>query len=485
MKYFTKLRTFFSQNKYFCFVMLACLVFIAVCALFISKERFWVPYLVFGLIGIYLLFFQMEKFFYLTAFVIPFSIEMRDIIPEISFGFSLPAELMLAGMSVLFLLKILLDNSYPLIITKHKISLAIFFYLFWIFLTAITSTLPVVSFKFFAAKLWFIIPVYFLFAQYLKKNIHSAVTFFLCYAAGLAIVACITTYRHIGMADFRNVAHWIVRPFYNDHTAYGAVLAFFTSILCVIPFIKSIPKWQRLFSAALLFPILIALYMSFSRAAWLSVLIAMGLWIVLLLKIRIKYVVLGFAALVILFFSFQTDIMSRLSKNTQDSSAGNFAEHVQSMSNITSDASNIERLNRWSAAIKMFNEKPVFGWGSGTYQFNYASYQNPAYRTIITTNAGTGGNAHSEYLGPLCESGAIGLLSIFILMFFTLSTGIKTYRTAENQSLRLLSLMCVLALTTYFFHGILNNFLDTDKLAIPVFGAMTVIMVCDILNKGK
>ena len=458
------------------------MAFIAVCALFVSKEILWFPYLVLGFIGVYLLFFQMNTFFYLTALIIPFSIELRSIIPDIDFGFSLPAELMLAGMTVVFLLKILLDNSFPLLITKHKITLAIVFYLFWIFTTAIVSTLPLVSFKFFAAKLWLIIPSYFLFAQFLKKNIQSATTFFLCYAVGLAMVACLTTYRHIGMADMRNVAHWVVRPFYNDHTAYGAVLAFFTPILFIIPFIKSLSKWQRLFAVALLFPVLIGLFFSYSRAAWLSVLIAAGLGIILLLNIRIKVVFFGLAAIILLFFSFQTEIMYRLSKNTQDSSAGNFAEHVQSISNISSDASNVERLNRWSAALKMFNEKPVFGWGPGTYQFNYASYQNPAYRTIITTNAGTGGNAHSEYLGPLCETGLIGTLSVFVLIFFALSTGIKTYRRAENQQLRLLSLMCVLALTTYFFHGILNNFLDTDKLAVPVFAAMTVIAVCGVLD---
>ncbi|MCL2073924.1 MAG: hypothetical protein FWH18_08390, partial [Marinilabiliaceae bacterium] len=83
----------------------------------------------------------MEKFFYLTALIVPFSIELRDIIPEVNFGFSLPAELMLAAMTVVFLLKILLDNSFPLAVTKHKVSLAVLFYLFWIFLTAITSTL--------------------------------------------------------------------------------------------------------------------------------------------------------------------------------------------------------------------------------------------------------------------------------------------------------------------------------------------------------
>lgn len=462
-----------------------CFGFIAFCSLFILREKFWIPYLVFGLIGIYILVFHLEKFFYLMAFIVPFSVELRDIIPKIDFGFSLPSELMLAGITIVFLLRVILDNSYPLAITKHKISLSILFYLFWIFVTSITSTIPIVSFKFFIAKLWFVVPVYFLFAQYLKKDIHSAITFLLSYATGLAIVVCIISYWHIQVSDIRNVAYRVTSPFYNDHTAYGAVLAFFICILSIIPFIKSLPKWQRMLSLALLCPMFIGLYLSFSRAAWLSLLTSFGLWTILLLKIRIKTVLFIMATIVILFFSFQTEIMSRLSKNTQDSSAGNFVEHIQSMTNISSDASNVERLNRWSAAIEMFKEKPFFGWGPGTYQFNYAPYQNPAYRTTITTNAGTGGNAHSEYLGPLSETGFIGLISVLILVLTVLNIGIKMYRKATDQRLRLLSLMCVLALTTYFCHGILNNFLDTEKLAVPVFGVMAIITVCNMMMKQQ
>jgi O-antigen ligase len=483
-KLVSAIRLLFSKNKYLFFVLALCFGFIAVCAYGVYSEHLWMPYLVFGVIGVYILVFHLEKFFYLMALIVPFSIELKELQPGVSFGFSLPSELMLAGMTVLFLVRIALDNSYPLIITKHKISLVILFYLFWLFLTSISSTLPEVSFKFFAAKLWFIVPVYFLFAQYMKKDIRSAVRFLLCYATGLAVVICITTYKHMGLPDVR-AAYWVMSPFYNDHTAYGAILAFFISILSVMPFMKSLSKWQRRYALILLVPVIVGLYLSFSRAAWLSVVIASGLCIVLLLKIRIRLVFLSIITLAVLFFSFQTEIMNRLSKNTQDSSAGNFVEHIQSATNITSDASNIERLNRWSAALKMFREKPVLGWGAGTYQFNYASYQNPAYRTIITTNAGTGGNAHSEYFGPLCETGVIGLVSVLLLITTSLWTGIRTFRKAKRQELRLLSLMSVLALTTYFCHGILNNFLDTEKLAIPVFGAMAIIAVCNILMKQE
>ena len=43
--------------------------------------------------------------------------------------------------------------------------------------------------------------------------------------------------------------------------------------------------------------------------------------------------------------------------------------------------------------IKMFNEKPIYGFGPGTYQFEYSSFQDPDDKTIISTKFGDGGNA--------------------------------------------------------------------------------------------
>ena len=99
---------------------------------------------------------------------------------------------------------------------------------------------------------------------------------------------------------------------------------------------------------------------------------------------------------------FQNNLITTLSTNDQDSS-DNLVEHFSSLSNITTDASNMERINRWKCALKMFKEKPILGWGPSTYQFNYAPYQISSDKTIISTNFGDGGNAHSEYLGILSE----------------------------------------------------------------------------------
>jgi O-antigen ligase len=168
-----------------------------------------------------------------------------------------------------------------------------------------------------------------------------------------------------------------------------------------------------------------------------------------------------------------------LERNDTESSA-NLTEHISSISNISSDASNLERINRWSCAIRMFEDKPFWGWGPGTYMFKYAPYQLTADRTIISTNSADGGNAHSEYLGPMAESGLLGVITFLVLISVVVYTAIHAYTRAKDKRLKTLVMSALLGLITYYIHGILNNFLDTDKLSVPFWGFTAIIVAIDI-----
>jgi O-antigen ligase len=221
-----------------------------------------------------------------------------------------------------------------------------------------------------------------------------------------------------------------------------------------------------------------------SRAAWISIAAALMVFLAVLLRIKFRWILLSFITVVTLFFTFEHEIIDALEKNKQDSS-NNLVEHVRSISNISSDASNLERINRWQAAFRLHNERPFMGWGPGTYQFVYAPFQRSIEKTIISTNAGDGGNAHSEYIGPLAEMGIPGMLLVFLLVGVMIYTGLRAYQNARNKEARVLSLAATLALISYFVHGFLNNFLDTDKLSVPVWGCMAIIVVIDIYYTSK
>jgi O-antigen ligase len=277
-----------------------------------------------------------------------------------------------------------------------------------------------------------------------------------------------------------------MEPFYNDHTAYGAVLALFIPAFAGFTFSNSYSKTIRLFSFLVLAILLMALILSFSRAAWISLAFSFIIYMIVLIRIKLKWIVLTLAIFFGVFFLFQNEIWDRLEKNKQGSSA-NFVEHFQSISNISTDDSNLERINRWQSAFRMFAEHPVFGFGPGTYQFEYAPYQHSNEKTLISTNFGDKGNAHSEYIGPLAESGIIGMLCMLGILVLTIFTGLRVYKRAEQKEIKMISLSILLGLITYFFHGTMNNFLDTDKASVPFWGFIAILVALDLyyLKKDK
>jgi hypothetical protein len=69
-------------------------------------------------------------------------------------------------------------------------------------------------------------------------------------------------------------------------------------------------------------------------------------------------------------------------------------------------------------------------------------------------------------------------------MIYVIYTGLKVFKKG-NREVKFLSMMVTLGLITYFTHGILNNFLDTDKLSVPFWGFIAIIVALDIFHTNK
>jgi O-antigen ligase len=314
-----------------------------------------------------------------------------------------------------------------------------------------------------------------------RKNIRK---FQWLYIIPLTIVIFYTLYNHLTFGFDKQHSNMVMRPFYNDHTAYGAVIAMFLPVFIGLSFSRQFKGSLRLAAFIILVILLTGIIFSYSRAAWLSVAAALITYILVRFRIRFYWIILTLVVGIGLFFTFQYQFIDKLEKNKQDSSS-DFVKHVQSISNISSDASNLERINRWASAIRLFEERPVFGWGPGTYQFVYAPYQRSKEKTIISTNYGDRGNAHSEYIGPMSESGMLGMLTFIGILVTTIITGLRVYRRAENKEVRLIGLMIMLGLITYYVHGLMNNFLDTDKASVPFWGFTAILVAMDLYHSGK
>lgn len=451
--------------------------FLAVNLYLVVQKDFYYVFALPLVLGVLLMYiFSLDKVILLISFLTPISLNVEDM--DAGLGVSLPVEPMLFGVLILFLFKLLHEKQYDRKIAYHPISLVIYLMFIWMLITTFTSEIPIVSIKYLVSRMWFVVPAYFVGALIFKKtsNIHR---FIWLYNFGLVIVIAYTIINHASYNFSDNSAHWVMSPLYNDHTAYGAALSMFLILTIGYLFYPGLSKSKRFWVIVMVGILTLATILSLSRAAWISLIAALAVFLAVYLHIRFRYILLSIVTVIFLFITFQHQIIDALEKNKQDSST-DLVEHIQSISNISSDASNLERINRWQAAIRLFEERPYFGWGPGTYQFVYGPYQRSKEKTIISTNAGDMGNAHSEYIGPMAEMGLLGMLIMFLLVGVMVYRGLKAYQKQINKGNRIITMTATLALISYFVHGFLNNFLDTDKLSIPVWGCMAIIVVMDL-----
>lgn len=416
----------------------------------------------------------------LMALATPFAVDYA-LVGNMSL--SMPVEPMMIVFTVVFLFQELLMRSYDKRVLRHPVSILIMLSLVWMVFTSIVSLKPVESFKYTAVRLWFVIPFFYATAQSFQKVRHIRL-FYWAYALSLSVVVVITTVKTMQRFGELQMLHHVMQPFYNDHTAYGCILALMLPLAAYFAFEPRTRLWKRIVAVSLTVLLLVGLGLSYCRAAWISVVGAIAVYLLVRLGVRLRWLVISAALLLGLFFAFQDDIMYELGKNKQDSSF-TLADQVKSISNISTDASNLERLNRWNAAFRMWKDQPLTGIGPGAYQFIYGPYQRSDMMTIISTNDGDMGNAHSEYIGPLTEQGVPGALLMLAIFVATFVTGERVYRTAVDRRKGHLALVLAVSLFTYYVHGIMNNFLDTDKLSVPFWALTAAIVAIDIVTEKK
>jgi putative inorganic carbon (hco3(-)) transporter len=459
-------------------------LFILVNAYFSTRNVFLFNGLPILLFAIIFLLFSLRKLFFLLVFLAPLSIPLYRLIPGLSFDFWFPTEPIIFSILVVLILKSIKERYFDRELTFHPVFWSILFYLGWILICIIPSEMPLVSMKYFLVRLWFIGVFFYLGYILFKVNLKYFKIFIWSFIGGLFVVVTITLIRHIGLGIFnQKAAHGACTPFFIDHTSYGAIIAFIVPMLIGLILISdSIFKKGLFFLLTMFF--LTALVFSYSRAAWLSVVISGIVWLIWFIRIKFSIVVLSFIVTIALFLSFQVEIEQWLSSNNTDSS-GNLKEHLNSALNVSTDASNLERINRWSSAIRMFEERPIFGWGPGTYMFCYAPFQRSYQKTIISTDFGTGGNAHSEYLGLLADSGLIAMTGYILILIFVFYRGFLISRKIEDRQYRIMMMGALFGLVTYTVHGFMNDFLDSDKIAAPFWGFIAFIVAMDVRFRSE
>lgn len=421
---------------------------------------------------------------YAVLFCLPFSVEMGG-----SLDVALPAEPFALGFVGANLLRLCLlwgknpsDSNFSVFR-----SLVFGLLLAWLcvmglgVLGAVWKIVALKKFLFYAVCLFvfYLYPVH-LFAQ----KPEEIGRFFQLYSMGLLAVIAYAFFRHSVYGFQPYAAADMPKPF-MDHTLYGAVLAFLLpywvwkwakNTAAISPLTAEI--WKKgeirlpLLTSLGLFVWLFATLTAASRAAWLSLLLAGAVWLWYKLSARGK-LVYGLGLLVLFSAFFYVDKAQTAHYQSSSRQSG-FGAHFMSFANTETDDSNKERLNRWTAAYDMWQEKPLTGWGVGNYTFEYARFQRFYKLTGTSTRLADKGGVHNEYLSFLTETGLPGVLLYVSLFVWALLRAFRLWQWARGDA-QFWGGLLFFALLTYLFHACFNNFIDQIKLNAVLFGTLAVL----------
>jgi O-antigen ligase len=255
-------------------------------------------------------------------------------------------------------------------------------------------------------------------------------------------------------------AYGAARPFFPEHGTYSLYLAMILP-LALLATLQGEGK-RRLFYSTATLAIAFGIALSFTRAAWLSVVLVLpvtvGIWALRRKSLKTIAWAGGLAALVLIAIA-GIGAEGRITRH-----AGSVVE--------TENVSNLERLNRWMAAAEMTKDRPWLGVGYGEYPAEYPEYRR---KVIVTDQAYFYMGAHSEPLRILSETGTAGFAASFWLIAAASVIGIRTYRAARDPRTGLLALGVISGLATYLIHTAFNSYPGIDKITIPFWASLGVL----------
>lgn len=425
-------------------------------------------------LGIGLIWEDYRRLFYIIFIVLPFSIEMY--FDGIGIGTDLPSEplmLLLSGITILELFKTKISFKFSFI--WNPVTLFLFLHLFWIFITSINSESLLISFKFLVAKIWYILPflvfpiITFKTSEQYEKA-YRILYLFLFFAISIVLI------RHAFEGFSFAASYDVVRPFFRNHVNYAAI-----SVVC-LPFVWAflrINKMNNISNKWMMFVFIVfitGIYFSYTRAAILSMLIAVGAWYIIKLRwVKQSLLISSIIAVIgIIYLSWDNkymDFAPDFEKTITHTEFDNLLEATYKLEDISS----MERVYRWMAGIEMIKDRFWLGFGPGTFYSNYQSYSISRFQTYVSNNPEKSG-IHNYFLMTWVEQGLIGFLIFIALCFTLLISGENVYHRSTDERDKYIIMASTLGFIIIFAMCLINDLIETDKVG-PFFFLNAAILL--------
>ena len=138
--------------------LLLILVYVAAATIGLLREQMWELLLPLACAAIALCVLRLEETLIFIAFCTPFAVDMA--LFE-GMELSLPTEPLMILFSAVFMFRVLVVKGYDKALLRHPVTVVLLISLTWMLVTALFSQDVAVSLKYWAARLWFVIPFFF------------------------------------------------------------------------------------------------------------------------------------------------------------------------------------------------------------------------------------------------------------------------------------------------------------------------------------
>jgi len=453
-------------------------VFLTFLVIAVITSFYWLAVVPFAILFFYSGWQQWRFVFFLLIFSLPWSVEYNF---NSSLGTDLPDEPLMLLTTVLLVAHFLLKPLKALSSWKHPLIFLLFIYFGWIIIILPFSTDWLLSLKFFLAKGWYLAA--FVLAPLLifrnKKSIQATA---LTLLISMLLLTLLTLYRHSTLGfRFANI-NSAVKPFFRNHVNYSAML------VCTIPVLVAayqLNKKYRLIIGSSIIIVLAALFFSYSRGAWVALIVGfISYWLINKKKLFFVFVCSVLFILGAVFWIKSNDRYLRYAHDYRTTIFHkNFQQHLIATYRLK-DVSTAERFNRWIAGVRMIRDNWLTGYGPNTFYYNYKPYTIPAFKTWVSDNK-EHSTVHNYFLLTIIEQGIPGLLFFLLLTGAMLYYSEKIYLRVRDQFYKATAKACGIMIMMIMVVNFLSDLIETDKVGSLFFLCLATLVAVDINSKNE
>jgi O-antigen ligase len=434
-----------------------------------------------------------RSLFFLLLACIPISMEYQ--FPN-GLGTDLPTEPLIVGLMFIYLLTLFKSptsgmfgtsptlepsSSFPRHNTffRHPISLLLIVGLGWATVATLSAVDTTIAIKYMLAKIWYIVTFFYLGGVMLQTE-SDFKRFFWSIFIPLSIAVIITTIRHAALDFSFSEVNYVMQPFFRNHVNYACIVAIF------LPFVGLALTWvprgswrQRLLIGGVLL-FLLAIQLSFTRAAYGAVIGAVGYYFIIRWRLTTYFVaasiigIIGFVG----YITSENKYLDYAPKYERTITHQNFDNLLEATAK-GEDISTMERVYRWVAGFMMVAERPLTGFGPNNFYDSYKTFTVTRFKTYVSDNPDHS-TVHCYYLLMAIEQGIIGSLLFFALVFYVLLRGEQIYHNTTITWRKHTIMASMLSMVTILILIIINDLIETDKIGSFFYLNLAILTSMDV-----